>query len=415
MTEPPPSQPPVLDLFSPDFINDPVPMLDRMLAEQPIAFDPRINGWLVGRYEDVKALEREARLSSQRQAYVSALLPPELRSHIQPLVDWYAGWMVMLDGNAHRRLRRLAAYAFQPRNLNELGGRIEEVVDQLLDGILERARLGDGEMEVKRDLASPLPRMIICEMVGIPESDIDLFSTWADDLSALLAANLTSEAAIDHALASRGAITDYFAELIADRRAKPRDGEILTSLVQATEADDSLTDAEIVDLVAFIMTGAYETTTQLITNGLYLLLSHPDQLTAVRADRSLVTGLIEETLRYEPSVTLNTRAVAEPFDYRGHQFLPGQTLYFMAIAANRDPERFADPHRFDVARNNSKEHISFGFGPHFCIGAPLARLEAKHAFLKMIERLPNMRLPEQELQWKPNMIVRDLKQLRVAV
>ena len=128
MTEPTPAQTPVLDLFSPDFISDPVPMLDRMLAEQPIAFDARINGWLIGRYEDIKTLERETRLSSQRQAYVSAQLAPELRSHIQPLVDWYAGWMVMLDGDAHRRIRRLAAYAFQPRNLNKLGGRIEEVL-----------------------------------------------------------------------------------------------------------------------------------------------------------------------------------------------------------------------------------------------------------------------------------------------
>lgn len=390
-------------------------MIERMLAEQPIAFDPRIHGWLIGRYADVKALERESRLSSQRQAYVSALLPPDLREHIQPLVDWYARWMVMLDGGDHRRIRRLAAYAFQPRNLDKLAGRIDDILDTLLDRVLATAAAGGGEMEVKRDLAYPLPRQVICEMVGIPQTDVELFATWADDLSALLAANLTTREAIDHALDSQRAITKYFTRLIAERRASPREDEILTSLVQATEADDSLTDAEIIDLVAFVMTGAYETTTQLITNGLYHLLRHPEQLAAVRADRSLVTGLVEETLRYEPSLTLNTRAVAEPFTYNGHDFAPGQTVYFMVIAANRDPERFADPNKFDIMRANSKDHIAFGFGPHFCIGAQLARMEARQAFAKLVERLPDMRLAEQEIAWKPNMVVRELEQLRIIL
>lgn len=404
---------PVLDLFSPEFIRDPEPMIERMLAEQPIAFDARINAWLIGRYADIKALEREPRLSSQRQEYVNALLPVELHAHIRPMVDWYARWMVMLDGADHRRIRSLAAYAFQPRSLNKLAGRIDEILDMLLDRIVAAAADGAREMEVKRDLGYPLPRLLICEMVGIPPADVERFATWVHDLNLFLAAGLTTKAAIERALASQREITEYFTQLIAERRQRPRKDEILTSLVQATEADDSLTDTEIIDLVAFIMTGAYETTTQLITNGLYLLLQHPEQLATVRADRSLVTGLVEETLRLAPSVALNTRAVAEPFAYQGHRFEAGQSLYFIAIAGNRDPEHFADPSRFDITRANSKDHLTFGFGPHFCIGAPLARLEARRAFTKLLERLPDMRLAEQEIHWKPNMIVRELEQLRV--
>lgn len=399
-----------LDLLSPEYVRDPIPMVDRMHAEAPLFFDGRLDAWMVGRWSDVKALEREPRLSAQRAAYVSALTPPELQERVAPLQAWYAQWMVMLDAKDHRRVRRLAAHAFTPRNIERLEGRMRAVVERILDAALER-----GQIEVMGELAFPLPRTVIGEMVGIPADDMHLLEDWTPRMTSLITANLTTEEAIEQATVARGQIHEYFSALIDERRRSPREGEVLSSLVQAMEGGDSLSRDEVIDLVVFIMTGAYDTTAYLIANGLHALLEHPEQLAKVRADPSAIDGWIEETLRYEPSITFNTRTVAEGFEYGGQRFEPGQMVYFLAIAANRDPARFSNPHRFDVERPNSSEHISFGFGPHFCIGAPLARAEARVAFGELLRRAPKLALPEQEIVRQPNMVVRALQSLRLEL
>lgn len=400
--------PPPIDILSPGFVTDPGPMIDRMLAEAPVAFDGRVQGWLVGGYGAFKDLEREPRLSSQRQGYVSALLPEPLRERIRGLEDWYGGWMVMRDGADHLRLRRLAAPAFQPLHLKRLEARIEAIVDELLAPGLAR-----GEIEVISELAYPLPSIVICELVGMPRSDMGLFTRWVQGMNALLAATLSSAEAIDRVGESRREMHGYFSALIAERRRAPLEGELLSQLVAGAEAGDALTEDEVIDLVALIMSGAYETTANLIGNGLYLLLSDPGQLAAVQADPSLVAAWVEETLRLEPSVALNTRAVVEGFDYRGQRFDAGQMVYFLAIAANRDGAKFPDPHRFDVARPNCGEHVTFGFGPHFCIGAPLARMEARCAFRALLRQAPGARLAEQEIRRVPNMVVRGFERISV--
>lgn len=401
---------PVLDLLAPDYVQDPTSMIDRMHAEQPVAFDARLHGWIVGGWRDVKALEREPRLTSARAGYVRAMTPPELQERVTPLVDWYAEWMVMRDGADHRRLRGLAAHAFQPRNIQKLEARIDEVSHALVDAALERA-----EVDVVQALAYPLPRIIICEMLGIPEADMHLFESWTPPINLLLAGALTSEEVIDRVIRARAATHEYITALIAQRRRSPREGEVLTCMVQAMAADDTLTETEVVDLAVFIMAGAYDTTAHLITNGLLAMLRDPEQLAAVRAEPSRVDGWVEETLRCDPSLTVNTRAVAEAFEYEGHRFEPGQMVYFVPLAANRDPARFPDPHRFDSARANASEHISFGFGAHFCIGAPLARLEARRMFRALLERTRELGLPEQEIERIPSMVVRGLQRLRVTL
>jgi cytochrome P450 len=399
-----------LDLFSPDYVQNPEPMIDRMLAEAPVCFDERLNGWLVGRHADIKALEREPRLTSQRSAYVSALMPQELHARVEPLVSWYAGWMVMRDGGDHRRLRRLAAHAFTPRALESLTARIDAVAGELID-----AAIAKGEIEVLGDLAYPLPRRVICEMVGLPETDSSKFVEWTTAINSLLSANLHDAAAIDRVDTARRELQAYFGASIDDRRQHPREGELLSNLVQAADEGETFTVDEVIDLVAFILAGAYDTTTHIIANGLLRLLECPEQYAAIRSDHSLVDGWVEETLRYDPSLTINTRTVAEAFDFRGHAFQSGQMVYLVALAANRDPERFPDPHRFDVTRKNSDDHVSFGFGPHFCIGAPLARLEARRLFLGLMQRTKALRLPKQEIRRIPNMVMRGLLSLRMEV
>jgi cytochrome P450 len=399
-----------LDLLSPEFLHDPVPMIDRMHAEAPVFFDHRLNSWMLGGYHANKALEREPRLSARRQGYVTALTPAPLQARVEPLVAWYGEWIVMRDGADHRRLRHLSAYAFTPRNIGRMEARMVAVVESIVDAALER-----GEMEVLSELAYPLPRVIICEMLGIPETDAELFSQWTPTITSLVSAGLTSEEIIERVFATRAQIHDYFVALIEERRRAPRDGEILTSLVQAIEGDDSLTVDEIIDLAVFIMVGAYDTTTYLISNGLNLLLRHPEQLAAVQADPSKIDGWIEETLRIEPSIAFNTRSVTETFEYDGHRFEPGQMVYFLAFVANRDPDHFPEPHRFDIARANASDHISFGFGPHFCIGAPLARMEARVAFQTIMKRARELQLPEQKLERIPSMVIRGWQSLRIGM
>jgi cytochrome P450 len=398
---------PILDVLHPDFVANPVPMIDRMLREQPIAFDPRLGGWLLGSYSDTMALQRDPRLHSNRVGYISAALPPELRAMIMPLSDWYEQWLPMKDPPEHTRLRRLAAPAFQPRNLTRLERRVEEVVDQLLDRVMA-AR----EMEVSRDFAFPVPRTIIGAMIGIPDEDIDGLMPWTHDLMDLLGGALNTAERIAHARRSHDEMTAYYRELIEDRRRRPVEGEILSSLVQAHEAGDRLSMDELVSMIALLTVGGYETTAQLITNGTLLLLQNPEQLALLRSNPALVPSAVEEMLRLEPSPSFNTRTVREPFEYKGHRFEPGQILYFVVLAANRDPARFPDPHRFDITRTDNA-HVTFGFGIHTCLGAALARMEARIAFQRLIARLPGLSLPEQPIVRRPSMAMRALERLVV--
>jgi cytochrome P450 len=398
------------DLLSPDFVHDPVPMIDRLHAEAPVFFDPRLNGWMVGSYSATKALEREPRVSAARARYVSALTPAPLQERVEPLVTWYAEWIAMRDGADHRRLRHLAAHAFTPRNVQGLQARVAAVAEPIIDAALER-----GEMEVLGELAYPVPRTIICEMLGIPESDTALFSQWTPNITNMLSASLATEAIIERVFVTRAQIQDYFVALIEDRRRSPREGEVLTSLVQAIEGSDSLSASEIIDLAVFIMTGGYDTTSHLIANGLNLLLRHPEQLAAVRADPARIDGWIEETLRCEPTIAINTRIVSETFEHDGHRFEAGQMVYFLTGAANRDPSHFPDPNRFDIARANAGDHVSFGFGPHYCIGAPLARMEARVVFQTILKRARELHLPEQKLERLPTMLLRGWQSLRMEM
>lgn len=399
---------PVLDVLHPDYVANPNPMIDRMLREQPIVFDPRLGGWLIGCYSDTMALQREPRLHSNRVGYITAALSPELREQIMPLSDWYEQWLPMRDPPEHTRLRRLAAPAFQPRNLTRLERRIEEVVDGILDRVQAR-----GEMDVARDFAFPLPRTIIAAMIGIPDSDLDRLMPWIHDFIALLGGELNTAESIARGRKSYDEVTAYYRDLIEERRRSPVDGEILSSLITAHEAGDRLSMDELISMITLLTVGGYETTAQLITNGTLLLLQHPDQLARLRAQPELCANAVEEMLRCEPSPSFNTRAVRESFEYQGHRFEAGQILYFMTIASNRDPARFADPHRFDVGRADANAHLTFGFGIHHCLGAPLARMEARIAFQRLITRLPGLSLPEQRIARTPSLALRGLERLTV--
>jgi cytochrome P450 len=397
---------PVLDVLHPDFVANPIPMIDRMLREQPIAFDPRLGGWLIGSYSDTMALHRDPRLHSNRVGYITAALSPELRAQIMPLSDWYEQWLPMKDPPEHTRLRRLAAPAFQPRNLTRLERRVEEVVDRLLDRVMAA-----GEMEVAREFAFPVPRTIIGAMIGIPDEDLEQLMPWTHDIIALVGGQLNTAEAIARAQRSYDEMTAYLRGLIEERRRRPVEGEILSSLVIACDAEDRLSMDELVTMMSLITVAGYETTAQLITNGTLLLLQNPEQLALLRANPGLAPNAVEEMLRCEPSPSFNTRTVREPFEYQGHRFEAGQILYFVTVATNRDPARFPDPHRFDIARPDANANLTFGFGIHHCLGAALGRMEARIAFQRLVTHLPGMYLPEQPIVRHPSLAMRALERL----
>lgn len=399
-----------LDMFDPAYSLDPYPMLDRMRTEAPIQFDPRIYGWLLGRHRDLTALQRDPRLSSRRQAYMSAALPPDLKERIQSLIEFASTWLVMLDGAEHMRVRKLAMSAFQPSFLASMEGRITELADGLLQKLLS-----SGRMEVMSELAYPLAQIFIANMIGIPEGDRHLFLRWVASMNGLLAATLTTAELIDEAKQSFAEMHAYFEGLIAERRKNLVKDELLSNIVTAADEDDRLTADEVIALVAFLMSGAYDTTSHLIGNATYLLLSNPSEWAALREDPSLAAGAVEEALRFEPSILINTRLVAAPIDYEGFRFEPGHTLYFLTGAANRDPEVFSEPSRFDIRRKENR-HVTFGFGPHFCIGAALARLEAQIVFRRLATLAPDVRLsPGQRFERRPGFITRPFNELHIEL
>jgi hypothetical protein len=396
-----------LDMLDPAYGVDPYPLLDRMRDETPIQFDPRLYGWLVGRHGDVMALMRDGRLSSHRLGYLDAALPPDLKERIAPLVAFAATWLTMLDGDAHGRVRRLGTSAFQPRFLSRMEGRIEALADELID----RAGV-PGRMDVMADLAYPLTQLVIGEMLGIPADDRPRLVRWVAASNGLLSATLGTAERIDEAKASFAEMREYYAGLIEERRRRPVPDELISSLATAAEGGDRLSDEEIVSLVTFLVSAAYDTTAHLIGNAVHQILSHPGAWAALREDPALVPSAVEETLRCEPSILINTRLVTAPIEHGGFRFEPGQMIYFLAGAANRDPEVFADPGRFDVRRRDNR-HVSFGYGAHFCLGAPLARLEAQIALRRLLARAPGAALCEQAFARAPGFVTRPLLQLLV--
>lgn len=400
-----------LDMFDPAYSVDPYPMLDRMRSEAPIQFDPRLHGWLLGRHRDLMALQRDGRLSSRRYAYMSAALSPDLKERIAPLIDFAATWLTMLDGSEHVRIRKLGTSAFQPSFLSRMEGRIQK----LTDGYLARL-LSIGRLEIMSELAYPLAQTFIAEMIGIPEADRRFFLPWVASFNGLLAAAINTAELIEEGKRSFAEMRAYFEGLVAERRARPVKDELLSNIVAAADGGDRLTTDEVIALVAFLISGAYDTTSHLIGNAMYLLLSHPADWALLREDPGLVPNAIEEVLRLEPPILLNTRLVIEPIDHEGFRFEPGQMLYFLAGAVNRDPEVFLEPQRLDVRREGSSRHVAFGFGPHFCIGAALARLEAQIVLRRLLALAPDVRLcPDQSFERVPGFITRPLKRLDIEL
>jgi hypothetical protein len=316
-------------------------------------------------------------------------------------------WAVFTDPPAHTRLRGLMNKAFTPRAVERVRPRIQEIVDELIDRVCHL-----GRMDVIRDVASPLPVTVIAEMLGVPKEDRERLKTWSDELALFIGSALATPDKYERAGHSIMELSEYFRSLIAARRAHAHD-DMLSALIAAEERDAVLSEDELVATCVLLLFAGHETTTNLIGNGLLGLLRDPDQLEVLRAEPSLAPLAVEELLRYDGPTPAMVRVAAEDMKIGDKRIKRGDRIFAIINAANRDPAQFADPDRLDLRREPNR-HIAFGFGIHFCIGAPLARLEGQIAFATLLRRLSDLELLTTAPEWLDSVVFRGVKSLPVS-
>jgi cytochrome P450 len=393
-----------------EFRRDPYPAYRALQAKDPFHRSRLVGGWVLTRYDDVSAVLRDNRfLADDRKLPFFAKNRKRLRD-AGVLTEEEAGrdapTMLRSDPPDHTRLRSLVNRAFTPRAIESLQPRIEQIVAELLDPIA-----GEGAMDAIRDLAYPLPVIVIAEMLGIPPEDREQFKKWSDDVVGDV--GLASIDDSRRAMEAFRALCAYLEPILQERRREPRE-DLLSALLAAEEAGDRLTMEEMYTMVTLLLVAGNETTTNLIGNGLLALLRHPEQLALLRDEPALIGDAIEELLRYDSPVQATTRFVVEDVDLAGHRIRAGHQMALLLGAANRDPSRFARPDEVDITRTNVQP-LSFGSGIHYCLGAPLARVEGRIALGALLERFPNVRLATDDLEWNDNVILRGLKALPLAV
>jgi cytochrome P450 len=398
------------DLYSSDFRETTHDTYATMRRDDPVLRQVGIDGetpiWFVTRYDDVVAVL----LDDERFVVdpARAMTAEEFEQRRQDLMgDERVGESLLTrDGEDHRRLRRLVTKAFTPRMVEQLRPRIQAIADDLLDATEER-----GAMDLVDDYAFPLPIIVIAELLGIPPEDRDRFRTWSNTF--VLPA-LTPELQ-EQAKLHTDEFIAYLDDLFAARRADPSD-DLLSALVQAEDAGDHLSQNELYSMAVLLIIAGHETTVSLITNSVLALLTHPSARAEVRSDPALLPSAIEELLRYDsPVERAITRWATDDVELGGHTIARGDLVIAVIGSANRDPDRFPEADALDLRRSETK-HVGFGRGSHYCLGAPLARLETEIALRTLFDRLPNLRLAiaEDDLYWRPIPIFRSLSSLPVA-
>ncbi len=400
------------DLYSHDFRRATYETYARMRERDPVHLQPGLDGetpiWFVTRYDDVVALLTDNERFVLDPAL--ALTPDELRRREDesplPLDERVSTHLLTQDGEDHRRLRRLVTKAFTPRMIEGLRPRIEEIADELLDAVAPH-----GSMDLVDDFAFPLPITVIAELLGIPVEDRDRFRVWSNTF---VLPPLTDELREQFSRHTNEFVA-YLDDLFRERRARPTD-DLVSALVQAEEQGDHLSENELYSMAVLLIVAGHETTVSLITNAVHALLTHPDQLAALRSDRSLVPPAVDELLRFDSPVERTiTRWAADDVELGGERIARGDLVIAVIGSANRDESRFLDAGTLDVTREDVR-HVGFGRGPHYCLGAPLAKLETEIALTKLLDRLPGLRLAiaEDDLYWRPVPIFRSLASLPVA-
>lgn len=388
-------------LISDEFLDDPYPLLRQLQEEDPVYWSESIGGWIVTRYDDIVPTFRDVAHFSNygRFAKTVEYLPAADREKLAPFETHYRQKsLLQSDPPDHTRLRGLMAKPFSAISVEAMRPKIRQIVNDVIDSVESR-----GQMDVIRDLAWPLPFSVLGTIMGLPDERQDEIKHWADEILLFQGVNRPPVALLERSQAALLAMRSFLTDLVNEKRRHPAD-DVISQLVAAEAQGNRLTEQELVYTCVTIMGAGHETTTSLLGNGLYTILSHPEQWRKLCNNPSLMTSAIEEMLRYESPVARQPRVIKDDIELGGKQLLKGQVAFQMLNAANRDPAYFTAPDTFDIERQNNK-HIAFGMGIHFCLGAGLSRTEAQEVFKAIMERLPNIQLVSEKAVWdrhKPN-------------
>ena len=393
--------------FLPEFRRNPYPYLHRLRAHEPVYFSRVFQGWVLTRYADIVAVLQSSNFSVERERSKLFQRLNPLRGLDPDFAQAVTRNLLMLDPPDHTRLRGLVNKAFTPRTVEKLRPRIQQIVDELLDEMSAQR-----EIDLIQSFAYPLPVIVIAEMLGVRAADRARFKRWSDDLAALLDP-LQAVDGMGPAQQAFFEVRSYFREVIEERRREPRD-DLVSALANVEERGQSLHETELISLAMLLLGAGNETTTNLIGNAFVALLQNPEQRRRLAADPALFRTAIDEFLRYDSPVQATDRVALNDCEIAGKRVRKGQLVGLWLAAANRDPAQFPDPDRLDVGRT-ANQHLSFGYGAHFCLGAALARVEGEIAIASFLRRFAEFDGETDGLQWKRSMILRGPTSLKMRV
>jgi len=394
-----------LNPLSRDLWREPYKHHSRMRESRPIHYSLALRAYWVTRFDWVQEILRDKRFGADVRQYKKRTDRITRNMDEERLHNFNNPSMLDLDPPDHTRLRRLVSQGFLHKYVQSLEPRIRQIVRECL-------QTSDNEpiIDVVDVLAKPLPAIVIAEMMGLPASDHAQFQAWSEDLIDGTSTNDTAK--LERSLEASRNLVDYFRRIVANKRENGGD-DLVTRMIAAEEAGDSLTETELYNTCLLLLVAGHETTTRLIGNGLYLLLLAPDQMALLRDDASRIPDAVEEMLRYEPPVQATRRFATEDLEFHGTQFKRGDLLFLSIAGANRDPRVNEKPDSFDITREGTKQ-ISFGYGIHLCLGASLARLEARVAFEELLGHYPDLALVDDQPRWGDNAFFRGLETLNVS-
>jgi cytochrome P450 len=392
----------------PAVLADPFPLYRRMQDEDPAHWSPRLKGWVLTRYEDVKRVCLDSHMSSDRLRPFFASLPPAEALQMAELIRYLTLWMVFRDPPEHTRLRRLAAKVMHVRSINALRPNIEAITAHLLGALGARA-----EFDFIADFAGPLPALVIMDALGVPHGELGRLKRLSDEMALFIGSARETAGKYARAEAATHEMAGLFRDLITARRKAPT-RDMLSELVHLVEDGDRFTDDELVATCVLLLFAGHETTTHHLANGLRALLAFPGEMEKLRADPSLAAAAVEELLRYDGPIGAQVRIVQQAQALHGKELKPGERVFLLMNAANRDPRAYAEPDRVDLGRDGVA-HLTFGFGPHICLGFPLARLEGQVALPAVLKRWPRIEQAGPAPGWIDSMVLRGMQAMPVRV
>ncbi len=401
-----------IDFANPATNANPFPTFSRLRTEDPVHWSEPMKAWVVTRYDDVKALAlNNAEISADRLAPFFAAAPDVRKSTYINLMTYLGNWMVFRDPPDHTRLRRLFTKAFTSRSIDMLKPSIVSVVDLLLDEMASKQKSGE-KADWIADFSFALPATVIMDLLGVPRRDLKRVKVWSDDIALFIGTSRASPDKYNRAEAGARLMADYFRGIVEERTFEPRD-DLISQMVVARDEQEVMTADEVIATCILLLFAGHETTSNLLGNGLYHSMRCRDQWQRLVDDLDLIEPAIEEWLRYDGPSGALARVIVNDVEFCGKVLKKGQRVFAFTNSANRDGAQFPDPDRFDIARAHNP-HITFGHGIHFCLGAPLARLEGQIAIKRLAERFPNIRLiGDGPPDWNDSVILRGIKSLPV--